>query len=129
MDTIRLNETIRSYSNSINSYRFDLAANKLYQFIWYEFCDWFIETTKYNVDSVKGHNDEIHNFHLNLLIFVQINILKLCHPIIPFITEEIWHQIQGKLNFASVVSVNHSINKLVFNIALQKFPASSHFEK
>ena len=97
----RLDETIHSYSNSIKSYRFDLATNKLYQFIWYEFCDWFIETTKYNIDLLKDQKNEIHNFHLNFLIFIQINILKLCHPIIPFITEEIWHQIQDKLNLKS----------------------------
>jgi valyl-tRNA synthetase len=97
----RLDETIQSYSNSIQSYRFDLAANKLYQFIWYEFCDWFIETAKYNIDLLKGHDDPEHNFHINFLIYIQNNILKLCHPIIPFITEEIWQQIQNKLNFKS----------------------------
>ena len=92
-----------------------MAANKLYQFIWYEFCDWFIETTKYNIESVKGQNDESHNLHLNLLIFVQFNILKLCHPIIPFITEEIWHQIQSKLNFSSKsFIINHSIKQISF---------------
>ena len=49
----RLDETIQTYSDSIESYRFDLAANKIYQFIWYEFCDWFIETAKYNIDLLK----------------------------------------------------------------------------
>ena len=49
----RLDETIKTYCDSIESYRFDLAANKIYQFIWYEFCDWFIETAKYNIDLLK----------------------------------------------------------------------------
>jgi len=126
----RLNETIQSYSNSINSYRFDLAANKLYQFIWYEFCDWFIETTKYNIDKVKGQNNESHNFHLNLLIFVQFNILKLCHPIIPFITEEIWHQIQSKLNLTSKsFLINHSIKQISFQHNSLKISSFKLFQK
>lgn len=109
----RLDETIHSYSNSIELYRFDLATNKLYQFIWYEFCDWFIETTKYNIDLHKDQKNEKHNFHLNFLIFIQINILKLCHPIIPFITEEIWHQIQDKLKLkSSSFLINHSIKPI-----------------
>ena len=109
----KLDETIHFYSNSIESYRFDLATNKLYQFIWYEFCDWFIETTKYNIDLFKRQKNEKHNFHLNFLIFIQINILKLCHPIIPFITEEIWQQIQSKLNFkSSSFLINHSIKPI-----------------
>jgi len=109
----RLDETIHSYSNSIESYRFDLATNKLYQFIWYEFCDWFIETTKYNIDLFKDQKNEDRNFHINFLIFIQINILQLCHPIIPFITEEIWHQIQDKLNLkSSSFLINHSIKPI-----------------
>ena len=109
----RLDETIKTYCDSIESYRFDLAANKLYQFIWYEFCDWFVETAKYNIDLLKDQSNEIHNFHLNFLIFLQINILKLCHPIIPFITEEIWQQIQSKLNFKSnSFLINHIIKPI-----------------
>ena len=135
----RLDETVKTYCDSIESYRFDLAANKIYQFIWYEFCDWFIETAKYNIDLLKGQSNEKHNFHLNFLIFLQINILKLCHPIIPFITEEIWQQIQSKLNFKSnSFLINHiikpiGIKSITTNIAnyqsFQKITQSIRIER
>ena len=61
-------------------------ANSIYEFVWNEYCDWYLEIVKNNTtDTTK-----------NFLIYSIIRILKICHPIIPFITEEIWRELYNK---------------------------------
>ncbi len=80
--------------HDIQNYRFDLAAKALYEFTWNEFCDWYLELIK----PVMFSNDEQAKQHTrHVLLEVLENLLKLLHPIIPFITEEIWQSIAPKL--------------------------------
>lgn len=104
---IKLNNLIKNYSDSLDNYRFDLASNYLYNFIWSEFCDWYLEFIKPILKY--GSKLEKHNTKCTLINVLEI-ILKLAHPIIPFITEEIWQKIMLLKNIKNET------------IMLQKFP-------
>lgn len=88
----RLQETIRQVTEGIKSYRFDRAAQVLYSFTWNEYCDWYLEFSKPILNnpaiSIAAKRGTSHT-----LIQVLETLLRLAHPIIPFITEEIWQQI------------------------------------
>ncbi len=86
----KLQYTIKEVTESFNAYRFDLAAGALYEFIWNEFCDWYLELTKQTI--WKG-NDKEKNDTMHTLLVVLEQMLRLAHPIIPFITEEIWRNV------------------------------------
>ncbi|MBU4260696.1 MAG: valine--tRNA ligase [Proteobacteria bacterium] len=88
----RLNRTIAEVHRSLNDYRFNDAASAMYQFVWHEFCDWYLELIKPELfsDSVeKKHKAQA------VLFTVLESVIKLLHPVIPFVTEEIWHVLPG----------------------------------
>jgi valyl-tRNA synthetase len=76
------------------AYRFDLAAQALYEFTWNEYCDWFLELTK---PALAGTDIEAANSTRHTLLHVLESVLRLLHPLIPFVTEEIWQHIAPKL--------------------------------
>jgi len=87
----RLNQTIRDVQKALEEYKFNEAAYALYQFIWHEFCDWYLELAKltlYREGEKKGKT-----LTQRTLLEVLDAILKLLHPFMPFITEEIWQQL------------------------------------
>ena len=85
----RLNNLIAEYKKYYANYRFDLITGSLYSFIWYEYCDWYLEIAKVMINrGVESTKDTLIN-SLQL-------ILKLCHPIIPYITEEIWTEMHKR---------------------------------
>ncbi|PCI21448.1 MAG: valine--tRNA ligase, partial [Piscirickettsiaceae bacterium] len=88
----RLQRTETSVISSIEKYRFDLAAQSLYEFLWNEYCDWYLELSK---PILLGENStaEQKRGTRQTLIRVLETVLRLLHPIMPFITEEIWQQI------------------------------------
>jgi valyl-tRNA synthetase len=83
----RLNHTIREVTKAFEDYRFDQAAFFLYQFIWHEYCDWFIEIAKPCLQQ-ESHPDAPATRHTLLESFEVVQ--RLLHPVTPFITEEIW---------------------------------------
>jgi valyl-tRNA synthetase len=84
----RLAVTAESMNNALDEYRFNDAASEIYQFIWHEFCDWYIEIAK----SDTG-NPEIQKNVIECLLYTLDASLKLLHPFMPFVTEEIWQKI------------------------------------
>ena len=77
-----LDNVVSDFKKYTTTYRFDLMANSIYDFVWNEYCDWYLEISKHNMNEItKNH-----------LIFSILRIIKLCHPIIPFITESIWKE-------------------------------------
>ncbi len=90
----RLAATIAKAREAVESYRFNEFAHHLYQFTWHEFCDWYIEMSKLALNS--GDENERRKTE-SVLAAVLENILLLLHPIIPFVTEEIWHALNEKL--------------------------------
>lgn len=86
----RLSRTASETNKALSEYRFNDAANAIYQFIWHEFCDWYIEMSK---QSIYGDSDEKENT-LACLLYVLDNALRLLHPFMPFVTEELWQTIR-----------------------------------
>ncbi|MCX5839050.1 MAG: valine--tRNA ligase [Deltaproteobacteria bacterium] len=84
----RLNRTIAEVAQGLDEYRFNDAAAAVYQFVWHEFCDWYLELTK-PVLYGKG-NPEARRTAQKTLLAVLTTSLKLLHPFMPFLTEEIW---------------------------------------
>ena len=90
----KFNQTVEKVDQSMNEFRFDLATKALYEFIWYEFCDWFIELQKISLRKDDVNKAEI----VRSLVDILEKTLRLAHPIMPFITEEIWKQFQAHHN-------------------------------
>ncbi len=82
----RHNELVREVTENLDKYELGIAVQKLYDFIWDEFCDWYIELVKPRF-SVEGESNLTAQ---KVLTYVLSNTLKLLHPFMPFITEEIW---------------------------------------
>ncbi|MEO6259165.1 MAG: valine--tRNA ligase, partial [Thermoanaerobaculia bacterium] len=90
----RLNETTRTVNKALAAYRFDEASNTIYQFFWHEFCDWYIEMAKPML--LGRHGDEAARQRARrVLLEVLDRSLRLLHPFMPFITEEIWLKLGG----------------------------------
>jgi len=86
----RLNQVIDGVTCAINNYRLDLAAQAIYEFTWNEYCDWYLELAKI---SLQSDNEALQRGTRKTLISVLETLLRLAHPIIPFITEEIWQRV------------------------------------
>ncbi len=85
---LKLDQAIREITSSFADYRFNEATHTLYRFFWSEYCDWYVEASKailYGEDPAKRANT------LAVLDFVLSHTLRLFHPFLPFITEELWH--------------------------------------
>ena len=87
-----LNETVDVVCEAMDNFRFDIAAKAIYEFIWDEFCDWYVELTK-PILNVKDIEDDIINAKRFTLLSVLEQTLRLAHPFLPFMTEEIWQRI------------------------------------
>jgi valyl-tRNA synthetase len=84
----RLAITAESVNKSLDEYRFNDAASDIYQFVWHEFCDWYIEMAKSDI-----RNPEIQRNVIECLLYTLDASLRLLHPFMPFVTEEIWQKI------------------------------------
>jgi len=91
--TSRLQQVIRETINHLDAYDFDQAAHVLYQFIWHEFCDWYLELIKPNLAA--GADPQVRQHTQRVLVETLGTILRLLHPFMPFITEEVWHKLPG----------------------------------
>lgn len=90
----RLNQTIRGVYKSLNDYKFNEASHVLYQFIWHEFCDWYLELIKPCLYQDEDMTKKI--LTQETLLKVLDATLRLLHPFMPFVTEEIWQKLPLK---------------------------------
>ncbi len=97
----RLNQVIREVRQSLEEYKFNEASHTLYHFIWHEYCDWYLELTKLYL--YKEGDPKRRDFTRQTLIEVLDAILRLLHPFMPFITEEIWQQLPGRKENESIM--------------------------
>ena len=92
----KLNTLIREVTDNMDAFELGVASAKIYDFIWDNYCDWFIELTKNRLNSDDQTTRENAQ---NVLCYVLIETLKLLHPFMPFITEEIWQAIPHEGRF------------------------------
>ena len=83
----RLNHTVSEVTRLFDDYQFGEAGRELYNFIWNDFCDWYIEMAKV---ALNGDNQELKTRKQDNLIWILDQILRLLHPIMPFVTEKLW---------------------------------------
>ena len=102
----KLNKLIKDVRKNMDKYEFHNVGKNLYAFIWDDFCDWYIELSKSNINNTTK----------SVLISVLTNILKMLHPFMPFVTEEIYKNLPIKDNNISIMisSYPKSDNKLIF---------------
>ena len=93
----QLQNTIADYRKHLDNFRLDLASQCIYDFIWNNYCDWFVELAK---PLLKQDEDTKYNVQ-HTLLYALDNALRLLHPIMPFITEEIWQELKTKLKLES----------------------------
>lgn len=85
----RVNELAGEVNEALEAYRFDVAADRLYQFFWHDYADWYIELVKPHLNGTG----EVRNVALAVLLEVHDRTLRMLHPVVPFITEEVWQQL------------------------------------
>ncbi len=83
----RLNHTVSEVTRLFDEYQFGEAGRELYNFIWNDFCDWYIEISKV---ALNGNDEELKTRKQENLIWILDQILRLLHPIMPFVTEKLW---------------------------------------
>ncbi|MBI4666792.1 MAG: valine--tRNA ligase [Nitrospinae bacterium] len=94
----RLQDTVTAARQALDEYRFNEAAGVLYQFTWGEFCDWYLEIIKPRLYGKETGGDAARH----VLVHTLDNILRLLHPIMPFITEEVWQKIKPEGGFLAL---------------------------
>jgi valyl-tRNA synthetase len=111
----RLSATIASVHEHFAVYRLDLIAQTLYDFAWYEFCDWYLELTKVVLHDPAA-DVALRRGAQHTLVDVLGSLLKLLHPLMPFVTEELWLEVAKKRGIESAT------------IMLEPFPQQHDFE-
>ena len=97
--------TIKTYRDAMDTYRFDIAAHTLYEFTWDQFCGWYIELTK---PILLQGNEEQQRGTRHTLVTVLESLLRLMHPIMPFITETIWQDVSTLANCHSATIMDQA---------------------
>jgi valyl-tRNA synthetase len=102
----RFERTVAQFEQHLNEYRFDLASNTLYEFTWNQFCDWYLELSKAILNSDSASDAEKRGTR-HTLINVLEQLMRVMHPIMPFITDEIWQKVKplsaNKTNAQSIM--------------------------
>ncbi len=110
----RLSATAEDISSALEEYRFNDAASSIYQFIWHEFCDWYIEMAK-----IEFQDPKLEKGVKWCLLYALDTCLRLLHPFMPYVTEEIWQKIK-----TSGSLVTHQETEIKGSIMISEFPKS-----
>ena len=124
----KLNTLVKEVTINLDKYDLGVAASKIYDFIWNEFCDWYIEIIKTRLYDKQGKTRKVAQYTINKVL---CDVLKLLHPMMPFITEEIytklynndesimislWPEYNEKLNFRIEEEEIEKLKEIIVNI-------------
>jgi valyl-tRNA synthetase len=109
----RTGECLAKVKQALEDFKFNEAANALYQFVWHSFCDWYIEMAK----GALAEGGERRSAAQNVLVFAFSALLRALHPFMPFVTEELWQRFKGYLD------------KAPEHIVVADFPSGSEFPR
>ncbi|MHB8109029.1 MAG: valine--tRNA ligase [Syntrophorhabdaceae bacterium] len=114
----RAQRVIEEVRDSITSYRFNEAANSLYSFVWHEYCDWYLELIKPNLYGKVQRFDTAAT--RGALYDTLEDILKLLHPIVPFVTEEIYQRLPGKDSESIMIAAFPAVDQTLIDAEGEK---------
>jgi valyl-tRNA synthetase len=102
----RTHHVIKEIDDDLEQYRFDRAAEALYHFVWHEFCDWYIEFVKPELVPGGDEADGGARAHVARAVLIEVldTLLRLLHPFMPYITEELWQKIPHEGDYLAVAS-------------------------
>jgi valyl-tRNA synthetase len=118
----RLNQTLIDLNKAMESFEINNGIKIIYSFVWNDFCDWYVEMMK---DRLYSGNEEIKSAVLTRALFIFEDLLKIVHPFMPFITEELWEKVEealgtDKLNIKSIsVSQYPTVKKELLNFSAE----------
>jgi len=115
----RLGETLQQVDQAFADYRFDYAATALYEFTWYEFCDWYLELVKPILQSEQTPASAKRAARRTLVTVLEA-LLRALHPLMPFITEEIWQRVAPLAGIA---------NASATTVMVASWPQHAHFPR
>jgi valyl-tRNA synthetase len=108
-----LNSTAAKVNHALENYRYDDAANTIYQFFWGSFCDWYLEIVKLRLDFSESADKAVTKAALTTLVSIFEAALRLLSPFMPFLTEELWHAV-------------YDGNPQAKSVALTRYPQASN---
>lgn len=108
----RLHQTIERVSELFDKFEFGEAGRQLYNFVWDDFCDWYIEMSK---ETLNGTDEVAKLTTRSILVYVLDNTLRLLHPFMPFVTEEIWQNIPKLSGDSIVVAAYPQVDKALID--------------
>ncbi len=114
----RLNQTLQSLNNAMESFEINNAIKIIYSFAWNDFCDWYIELAK---NRLYADGEEIKSSVLTRALAVFENLLKIIHPFMPFITEELWQSIEKRQDGESISTSQYpKLNNSLINLSAER---------
>jgi valyl-tRNA synthetase len=122
----RFASTLATVDTSLREYRFDFAATALYEFTWYEFCDWYLELTKPVLQGDSSTEAQKRGTRRTLITVLEA-LLRALHPIMPFITEEIWQRVRPAAE--PLIAAGHVRGARIHadSIMLASYPAATDY--
>ncbi len=117
----RFNRVVADVNDALATYRFHEAANRIYDFFWGEFCDWYLELIKPRLNFEEGADTTAARIACQNLVNIFDASLRLLHPVMPFITEEIWQAMyEGKAAVKSIALTAYpQVNQKQFDLAAE----------
>ena len=122
----RFAATLAQVDSALTDYRFDFAATALYEFTWYEFCDWYLELTKPVLQSETTTEAQKRGTRRTLVTMLEA-LLRALHPLMPFITEEIWQRVHPLAAPLLAAQNSRANQKSVDSVMQAKYPNATDY--